>query len=279
MAPTFKLPKTLAVAAKEGNQGISNFFSAKRKPGRPKKITMETPEETEQATASALEAHGRPRKEQQPPSSSGKKRKYRPPASEDASLQIKQSRVNWSIGDNRAKLEAALVKWKEEAFDENGEALSMTVFAKMQGIPKRTFSKYASGKLKVGACVGPGRKSVVSYDASSSLVNPIVRYNPHPASKDGAPKVKQIEPALLRWKEKGLDENGEAPSMLAFANIEGIPERTFRKYASGKQEVGASVGRKRTSFFPSMQLEPEDPNSRQRVVSKDPTIFACRRNV
>jgi hypothetical protein len=46
-----KLPKTLAVAVKEGIQGISIFFPSKRKPGRPK-TTMETPEETEHINSS-----------------------------------------------------------------------------------------------------------------------------------------------------------------------------------------------------------------------------------
>jgi hypothetical protein len=88
--------------------------------------------------------------------------------------------VNWSKGDNRAKLEAALTTWKEESLNENCETLSMVAFANtnIKGIPERTFRKYASGKLKVGASVGPGKKSVVSNDASSSLVKPSVRYDP-----------------------------------------------------------------------------------------------------
>jgi hypothetical protein len=296
MAPKFKLPKTLAVAVKEGNQGISNFFTAKRKPGRPRKMTMETPEEMEQATVAALEAHrsrGRPL-EQQLPSSSGQKRKDPPPTSKNVSSKAKQSRVNWSKGDNRAKLEAALIKWKEKSFEENGAAPSMIAFTDIEGIPKRTFSKYASGKLRVGASAGrkigssknarrrPGRPKKTAMEAPEEMEQATVaaleahrsrgglrkeqqlpsssrrkRKDSPPASKDLAPKAKQsrvnwskgdnrakLEAALTKWEEKSFDENGAAPSMLAFTNIEGIPVRTFRKYASGKLRVGASVGRK-----------------------------------
>jgi hypothetical protein len=49
----------------------------------------------------------------------------------------KQIRVNWSKGDNRAKLEAALSKWKEGAcLDENGEVLSAKAFAKWKAFRK-----------------------------------------------------------------------------------------------------------------------------------------------
>jgi hypothetical protein len=36
-------------------------------------------------------------------------------------------------------------------------------------------------------------------------------------------------------------------TMTEFANIEGIPPRTFCTYASGRQEVGAHVGMRRKS--------------------------------
>jgi hypothetical protein len=236
---------------RQGNQGISNYFPAKRKAGRPKKTTMETPEETEQAT---LEAHGRPRKEQQPsPSSSGNKRKDPPPTSEYISVKAKLSRVNWSKGDNRAKLEAALSKWKEKGLDENGEAPSMLAFAYIEGIPIRTFRKYASGKQEVGVSVGRRRGS--SKDVSYPLVDLVVRNDSPPASEDVSPKAKmsrvnwskgdnraKLEAALIKWKDEPLDENGEFISMLAFANMQGIPKRTFSNYASGKLKVEASVG-------------------------------------
>jgi hypothetical protein len=49
MAPKLKIPKTLAAAVEEGNQSISSFFPVKKKPGRPKKVMMETTEETDKA--------------------------------------------------------------------------------------------------------------------------------------------------------------------------------------------------------------------------------------
>jgi hypothetical protein len=79
-----------------------------------------SPEETEEAIASVLKAHrpcGRPRKELQPPSSSVQRRKEPPPASKDVAPKAKRRRVNWSKGDDRVKLEAALSEWKEGAVD------------------------------------------------------------------------------------------------------------------------------------------------------------------
>jgi hypothetical protein len=62
MAPKPKLPKTITDAHKMGLQSTKNFFSVKRKPGRPKKSTPETIEElVKQATATALEEQRHPR--------------------------------------------------------------------------------------------------------------------------------------------------------------------------------------------------------------------------
>jgi hypothetical protein len=148
MAPNLQIPKTLATAVKEGNRGISIFFPAKRKSGRPTKTTMETPEETGQATAAGFDAirrRGRPRKEQQPPSSSGWKRKDPPPLSKDAtSPEAKLRRVNWSKEDNRVKLEAALSKWNNKeggALDDDGEKLSLLKCANIQLSPTASLTK------------------------------------------------------------------------------------------------------------------------------------------
>jgi hypothetical protein len=198
---------TTAAAVKEGDQVISNFFAVKRKRGRPKKTMMESPEETEQATASALEAHrphGRPRKEQKLPFSIGQTQEDSPPATaiKDDAPQAKRRRTNWSKGDNRVKLEAALSKWKEEGrgtFDKNGEALSLRQFADIEGIPVRTFRNYTSGKRDIGACCG--RKSVFSKDASSALVGHIVRHNERSSPKSLAEVIdigRELHPELTR---------------------------------------------------------------------------------
>jgi hypothetical protein len=110
--------------------------------------------------------------------------------------------VNWSKGDNRVKLEAALSKWKKEGrgtFDKNGEALSMRAFADNEGIPERTFSAYASGKQNIGASVG--RKSVFSKDASSALVGLIVRHNERSSPKSLSEVIdigQELHPELTR---------------------------------------------------------------------------------
>jgi hypothetical protein len=178
MAPKLQIPKTVAAAVKEDSQNISGFFNVKRKPGRPKKATMETPEETEQAIASVLEAQrrrGRPRKKQQPPSSSGQKGTDPPVAPKDVAPKAKRRRVNWSKGEPREKLQAALAEWKEGAVDENGGALPLLGFANIVGIPERTFRDYASGKKIIGASVG--RKSIFSKETSGTLVDLIVRHD------------------------------------------------------------------------------------------------------
>jgi hypothetical protein len=169
MAPKFNLLNTLAAAAKEGIQNI--FPAIKIQTGRPKETTTETPdEETEQTNVSALEEAHRER-EQPPPSCAGRqKRKDPPPASKDvtaAPTAAKRRRVNWSKGDERTKLQASLLKWNGgRAVDENGRTLSMRAFANIEGIPRVTFCRYASGKLAVGACVGTRRKSAVSKTAN-----------------------------------------------------------------------------------------------------------------
>jgi hypothetical protein len=166
MAPKFNLRETLVAAIKESIHML--FPAVKTKPGRPKETTTETPDqETEQSIASALEEAHREREQPSPSSSERQKRKDPRPASKEVSvapIEAKRRRVNWSKDDNRAKLEAALLKWKEGgALDENGGALSMTEFANIVGIPPRTLYTYASGKQKVGA--RKKRKSAVSKTA------------------------------------------------------------------------------------------------------------------
>jgi hypothetical protein len=63
------------------------------------------------------------------------------PVTEDVAPEAKQSRMNWSKGDNRTKLEVPLSKWKEEPLDENGAALSIHDFANIEGIPERSFRR------------------------------------------------------------------------------------------------------------------------------------------
>jgi membrane-bound inhibitor of C-type lysozyme len=60
----------------------------------------------------------------------------------------------------------------------------------------------------------------------------------------GKPREK-VKAALAEWKEGAVDENGESLPLLGFANIVGIPERTFRDYAIGKKVIGAGSGRDR----------------------------------
>ncbi len=79
--------------------------------------------------------------------------------------------MNWSKGDNRAKLEAALIKWKDEQLEENGEAFSRLAFAKMQEFRKGRSSKYAIEKLKVEASFGPGRKKLFRMDGRIFFTN------------------------------------------------------------------------------------------------------------
>ncbi len=87
-------------------------------------------------------------------------------------------------------------------------------------------------------CGGRG----IGADAIRSVDVCVCRVDRPAASMDAALKAKQkrvdwrkgdklakLEGALTKWKEKVLDENGEALSIHAFANIEGIPERTFRR--------------------------------------------------
>jgi hypothetical protein len=159
----------LAVAGEEVN--INLFSTAKRMPGRPKETTTETPdEEKEQSTVSVLEEAHREREQPSPSSSERQKWKDPPPASKDvaaAPTKAKKRRMNWSKGDNRAKLEASLSKWNRGgALDENGGALSMTEFANIEGIPPQTFYTYASGKEKFGK----RRKTIVLKTANPKAI-------------------------------------------------------------------------------------------------------------
>ena len=114
MAPKLKLPKTLADAVKDGNQGILNFFSVKRKAGRPRKRrTIETLKgETTLALEENCRRHGWPQMKKHPPFSSGQNQKIPPPATpvigdnDDLVPTVaKKRRVNWSKGDDWARLE------------------------------------------------------------------------------------------------------------------------------------------------------------------------------
>jgi hypothetical protein len=71
--------------------------------------------------------------------------------------------VNWSRGEDRAKLQAALFLWKNGGHlmvnETNGKPLSMTAFAKIEGIPVMTFHKYARGKQAIGDFAGSRKKS------------------------------------------------------------------------------------------------------------------------
>jgi hypothetical protein len=169
MAPKYNVRKTSSVAVKEENI----FPAVSSEAGRPKETTTETPdEETEQPNVLALEEAHREREQPSPCSSERQKRKDPPPVSKDVTVdptEAKRRRVNWSKGDNRAKLQASLLKWRNLGFlDENGRVLSMTMteFANIEGIPPRTFCTYASGKRAGGAHVGTRRKSAVSKTAN-----------------------------------------------------------------------------------------------------------------
>jgi hypothetical protein len=120
MAPKYNVRKTSSVAVKEENI----FPAVSSEAGRPKETTTETPdEETEQPNVLALEEAHREREQPSPCSSERQKRKDPPPVSKDVTVdptEAKRRRVNWSKGDNRAKLQASLLKWRNLGFlDEN----------------------------------------------------------------------------------------------------------------------------------------------------------------
>jgi hypothetical protein len=72
-------------------------------------------------------------------------------------MKTMQKRLNWSKGDARVKLEAALSKWKEVGGNETLQA-----FADTEGIPRSTLQRYVSGKQQVGVCTGKRSKLPVS---------------------------------------------------------------------------------------------------------------------
>jgi hypothetical protein len=121
-------------------------------------------------TASALEEAHREREQPLPCFAGRQKRNDPPPLSKDVTVDPtdgKRRRVNWSKDDNRAKLQASLLKWNGgRAVDEDGRTLSMNAFANIEGIASATFSTYASGKRAVGAYVRTRRKSAVSKTAN-----------------------------------------------------------------------------------------------------------------
>jgi hypothetical protein len=64
-------------------------------------------------------------------------------------MKSKKNRVNWSKGDAKVKLEAAVLKWNE-----NSGKASMQAVADSEGVPISTFRRYALGIQELGAHAG-----------------------------------------------------------------------------------------------------------------------------
>jgi antitoxin component HigA of HigAB toxin-antitoxin module len=179
-----------------------------------------------------------------------------------------QKRVNWCKGDARVKLEAAVLKWKEV-----GGTMSLRAFADTEGLPFSTLQGYVSGRQEMGAGVGKRRKFTVSKTKADEANMKVpakvanVKGALHGKQQVGAGAVKtmqkrvnwckgdarvKLEAAALKWKEVG-----GTMSLRAFADTEGLPFSTLHGYVSGKQEMGAGVG-KRRKFTVSKTKADED---------------------
>jgi hypothetical protein len=132
-------------------------------------------------------------------------------------MKTTQKRLNWSKGDARVKLEAALSKWKEVGGNETLQA-----FADTEGIPKTTLWTYVSGKQQVGARVGGRSKLTVSkMKADEADLRVLAKLaNVKAAVHDES--VKRLESKLV-----GVTEHTVGPSGLRVGGRVDFPSERF----------------------------------------------------
>ena len=100
-----------------------------------------------------------------------------------------------------------------------------------------------------------GQPKTSPSDSTNAALSAQKRKSP-PCSQGNAPAPKriqvnwskgealvQLDAAVSMWTKAPVDDNGEALSIVAFANLSGIPPCTFQKYATGRQKAGDSIRR------------------------------------
>lgn len=155
MAPPKKTFKATEAVAYAGAEGIHKFFPPKpipKKAGRPKEKRGRRPKKAGTTSvippiAVAANPQGnskRGRTDDDDIPDGDKKPAAKPPPAEPPAE--KKTRINWSIGEHRDKMEQAIEDWTDkvgQVYDDNGEEITdHRVFAALFGIPEKTFYKY-----------------------------------------------------------------------------------------------------------------------------------------
>ena len=85
----------------------------------------------------------------------------------------KETRVNWSLPENRNKMEAAVEGW--EAAKKANPSLSIAGYAKSKNVPKETLGKYLNGSRTLGKA--QGRPSLLQGDEEVFVTDVTVRFD------------------------------------------------------------------------------------------------------
>lgn len=163
---------------------LTNFFTAKRCRGRPKKegnlpkdsitATLITPSLHKQKQSKKCKDTPPPNKPKEKPSEKIPRKKPSKKA------KTPRNQKNWAVEPNLSKLKGVVAEWLEKCgryFDSNGEACSLIVFSNVIGVPHSTLYHYVHCNPKKQRMVGKGvgRVSLVVQEIQEIIAQTIVR--------------------------------------------------------------------------------------------------------
>jgi len=146
-------------------------------------------------------------------------------------MKPKAKRMNWSLPENKKKLDKAIEEWKDQSgrmLDGNGEALTLPAFANTVGVPYHTLRKYVcedeSKRRETGKSVGV--KPLIAPADQKFLRDTIIRHDRANDGKNPAETINLIQemnPNLSRKQASQVWNRTIHPKIVSNGGIKPKP--------------------------------------------------------